>query len=106
LVSKFKSSLISVKDADHSGDPLTSQTGENVDKVKDLVLENRRITIHEVANILGISVGSVHTSLKDNLNMYHIAMKFVSCTCSLCFFCMQISGCKEYDSTPSRCSAV
>jgi DNA-binding transcriptional regulator GbsR (MarR family) len=80
--------LTSVKDADHSGHPLTSKTDENVDKVKDLVLENRRITIHEVANILGISVGSVHTSLKDSLNMHNIAMKFVSWTCSLCFFCM------------------
>jgi len=67
LLSKFKSSLTTVKDADHSGHPLTSKTGENVDKVKDLVLEHRRITIHEVANILGISVGSVHTSLQDNL---------------------------------------
>jgi len=80
--------LTSVKDADHSGHPLTSKTGENVDKVKDLVLENRRITIHEVANLLGISVDSVHTSLKDNLNVHHIAMKSVSRTCSLYFFCM------------------
>jgi hypothetical protein len=93
--------LTSVKGVDHSGHPLTSKTGENVDKVKDLVLEKRRITIHEVANVLGISMGLVHTSLKDNLNMHHIAMKFVLWTCSLCFFCMQISGRKEYDSTPS-----
>lgn len=69
--------------------------------MKDLVLENRRITIHEVANLLGISVDSVHTSLKDNLNVHHIAMKSVSRTCSLYFFCMWISGYKEYDSTPS-----
>jgi hypothetical protein len=93
--------LTSVKDADHSGHTLTSKTGENVGKVKDIVLENRKITVNEVANILGISVGSVHTSLKDNLNMHHIAMKFVSCTCSLCFFCMRISGYKEYDTTTS-----
>jgi hypothetical protein len=94
LLSKFRSSLTSVKATDHSGHPLTSKTGENVDKVKDVVLENRRITIYEVANILGISVGSAHTSLKDSQNMHHIAMKFVSCTCSLSFFCMRISGYK------------
>jgi hypothetical protein len=108
-LSKFKSSLTSVKDANHSGHPLRGKTDENVDKVKDLVSEHRRITIHEVANILGISMGSVHTSLQDNLNVHHIAMRFVSCTCSLSFFCTQISGHEEYDSTPSlvtRFSAV
>jgi hypothetical protein len=41
MLSEFRSSLTSVKAADHSGHPLTSKTGENVDKVKDLVLENR-----------------------------------------------------------------
>jgi hypothetical protein len=109
--SKFKSGLISVKDADHSGHPMASKTDENMDKVKELVFENRKITIHEVANMLAISFGSVQSNLKDNLPVHHTAMKFVSCTCSLWFVCVSISVYKQNysDSTASivtRFSAV
>jgi hypothetical protein len=45
--------------------------------VKELVHKNRRISIHEVASMLGISFGSLQSILKDNLNMHWIAAKFV-----------------------------
>jgi hypothetical protein len=35
------------------------QTDESVDRVKELVHENIRIAIHELANMLGILFGSV-----------------------------------------------
>jgi hypothetical protein len=41
-----------------------AQTEENVDQVKGLVLKNRKITIHEVANMLDISIGSVQSISK------------------------------------------
>jgi hypothetical protein len=47
--------------------PSTSKTDENVDKVKGLFHKNRRITICEVADMLGISFGSVQRIQKDNL---------------------------------------
>jgi len=53
---------------------------ENANQEKELVIENRTITTHEVVNILGISqegVSSEHYE-KENLNMHHISRKQVS----------------------------
>jgi hypothetical protein len=51
--SKFISSVDSVEDAAYLGHPLTSKTDENVDKMNELVLEKRRIAIHEVSKPVG-----------------------------------------------------
>jgi hypothetical protein len=58
--------------------PLPSKTDEGMDQVKEL-LKNRIITIHQVADMLGMSFGSVQSTLKDNLNMHQISAKFVPC---------------------------
>jgi predicted transcriptional regulator len=47
------------------GRPSGRKTDENVDQVKELVYENRRNTTHEVADMLGVSFGSVQNILKD-----------------------------------------
>lgn len=69
---KLKSGVTCVKDAERAGRPSTSKTDEN-----ELVHENRRITIRELADTINISFGSVQSILKDNLNMCRIAAKFV-----------------------------
>jgi hypothetical protein len=40
--------------------------------------ENVEVTICYVANMLGISFGSMQRNLKDNLNVYWILSKFMS----------------------------
>lgn len=40
-----------------------------MDQVNEFVLENRRMTMHEVANMFELSFGSVQSILKDNMNM-------------------------------------
>jgi len=54
--------------------------------MKELVLENNRITVLEVINMLGILFGLVQSTVKDILNMWQIAIKFVPhvCTVYLC----------------------
>lgn len=49
----------------------------DVDQVKELDLENRRIAISGVACMLGILFGAIQSFLKGNLNMPCIAAKFV-----------------------------
>jgi predicted DNA-binding ArsR family transcriptional regulator len=44
------------------------QMGENEDQVKSLVLENRTITMINVANMLPVSSQSVQCILKESLN--------------------------------------
>ena len=56
----FQDGREDVNDEPRSGRPSTSTTYENVEAVKKIVLENRRITIREVAEDVGISVGTCH----------------------------------------------
>ena len=47
-----------VEDDERPGRPGTSTTDENVEKVKKMVMNDRRITIREVADDVGISIGT------------------------------------------------
>ena len=49
---------------------------ENVAQVREISL-NRRIANHEVAYVFGISFTSAQSMLKDILNIYHFATKFM-----------------------------
>ena len=66
-----------VNDDARPGRPSTSTTDENVEAVKNIVKKNRRITIREVAEDVGISVGSCHEIFSDVLGMKRVAAKFV-----------------------------
>ncbi|CAH2086179.1 unnamed protein product [Euphydryas editha] len=54
-----------------------SEHVENIDKVKKIVLTNRRITLSKVSEDLNISIGSFHSILTKNLGMSRVAAKFV-----------------------------
>jgi hypothetical protein len=56
-----------------------STTAENVEKFRELIQEDRRRTIHEQADSVGISY-EVCQIITENLNMPHIAAKFFSPT--------------------------
>jgi hypothetical protein len=62
--SSFPSSKVVWPPLKMMGHPLMSKTGEDVDQLKESVLENRWVTIHEVANMLHISFWSVQRILK------------------------------------------
>jgi hypothetical protein len=47
-------------------------------RLKELVLKNRRLTIHETADMVRIAYGSVQSILKDSLKVLQIAAKFMS----------------------------
>ena len=66
-----------VNDDARPGRPSTSTTNENIEAVKKIVMENRRITIREVAEDVGISVGSCHGIFLDILGLKRVAAKFV-----------------------------
>ena len=66
-----------VNDDARPGRPSTSTTNANTEAVKKIVMENRRITIREVAEDVGISVGSFHAIFSDILGLKRVAAKFV-----------------------------
>ena len=55
----------------------TSTTDGNLEKVKEMDMNDRRITIREVANDVGISIGSCHEIFSNVLGMKRVAAKFV-----------------------------
>ena len=74
---RFKDGQESVEDDKHSGRPSTCTTPEIIAEVLEVILEDRRQTIHDVCNRVGLSYGSCQHILADELSMRRIAAKFV-----------------------------
>jgi hypothetical protein len=64
---RFKGGRVSVEDDERSGRPSISKMIENVEKIRELIHEDRRRTIHELADTVGISCGVCHEILTENL---------------------------------------
>ncbi|PNF14013.1 hypothetical protein B7P43_G03567 [Cryptotermes secundus] len=62
-------------DDNRSGRPTVGKTPENVTKVRDLILQDRRLTIQDLCNILRLSYGTCRRILSEELNMRRIAAK-------------------------------
>jgi hypothetical protein len=75
--SHFKAGRVSVEDDKGLGGPSTSKTTENIKNIQELIHEDCRRTIHELADTIGISYGVCQEILIENLNMRRIAAKFV-----------------------------
>jgi len=73
----FKDGREFVEDRKHSGQSTTCTTLEMIAKVCEIILEDRKQTIHNVFNCIGLSYGSRQCILADELNMRRIAAKFV-----------------------------
>jgi hypothetical protein len=57
--------------------PSTSTTPENIAKVREAILADRRQNIHDVCEIVGLSYGTVKCILAENLNTRRISARFV-----------------------------
>ncbi|UYV65557.1 hypothetical protein LAZ67_3004689 [Cordylochernes scorpioides] len=66
---RFKEGREESADNERSGRTSTSTTPEKVDKVLELVREDRRINVREVAEEAGISFGSTQSIVKDILGV-------------------------------------
>jgi hypothetical protein len=71
--SRFKAGRGPVEDYERSGRPSTSKTTENVEQIRELIVENRRWTVRELTDTVGISYGVCQEILTENLNMRRIA---------------------------------
>jgi len=63
----FENDLTSVTDVGRSGSPATVKTTRNEERTLELVRENRRITVEEVAGRLNVSVVPDYSQIHDNL---------------------------------------
>jgi DNA-directed RNA polymerase sigma subunit (sigma70/sigma32) len=58
-----------VEDDERPGHPVTMKTDENVDKVRTLVRNDRRLSIRMVADELNVDKETVRQILTENLKM-------------------------------------
>ena len=74
---RFQDGREDVEDDERPGRPSTSTTDENMEKLKEMVMNDRRITIREVADDVAISIGSCHEIFSNVLGMKRVAAKFI-----------------------------
>lgn len=74
---RFSGGRDSIKDDVRSGRPTTATNEAIAQRVRNVVRDDRRKTIKEIAAEVGISVGSVHNVLHKHLNMHYVSQKLV-----------------------------
>jgi hypothetical protein len=60
-----------------SGRPSTSWNANVIENAHSLILEDRRLTVREIADEVGFSTGSEHSIVTENLHMWRVVAKFV-----------------------------
>ncbi|XP_071092044.1 protein GVQW3-like [Haliotis cracherodii] len=75
-VKEFQRGRESLEDDARSGRPSTSTSPENIDTVHKLVMENRRITLHEREETTGLSYGSIHNMIHGKLHMSKVCARW------------------------------
>ena len=74
---RFKDGRQSIEDDEHPGRPSTPTDDPHVDNINTLVLANQCLTVRDLAEESGTSVGSCHEILTKKLKMHRVAAKFV-----------------------------
>lgn len=76
-IAEFKRGRTSTKDEHAGGPPITVTTPENIEKVHDMVLDDPRVKVREIAEAVGISTGSVISILHEKLDMRKLTARWV-----------------------------
>ncbi|KOC60647.1 Putative uncharacterized protein FLJ37770 [Habropoda laboriosa] len=71
----FKEGREEVQDLPRSGRPST--TDENIEKIKKMVIENRRLSVRELAHEVEMSHMSVHNILTEVLRIRRVAVRLL-----------------------------
>ena len=76
-ISQFRSGRTSIDDDERSGRPVSSSAPEMIERVRQIIREDRHRTIDEVSMLVGIIHGTCHKILTEDLKMRRVASKFV-----------------------------
>jgi len=71
--SRFKNGKETLEDDQRIGRPSTSRTEEMIEKVRQLIQCDPRMTIVELEQEVGISHGSIHAILSNDLKMRRVS---------------------------------
>jgi len=73
----FRSGHMDTSDAKRSGRPVEVTTPEIIDKIHDMVMDDRRVKVREIASAVGISNERVHNILHQHLSMKKLSARWV-----------------------------
>lgn len=74
---EFKRGRTSLEDDPREGRPKTATTPETIEKVHDIVLDDRRVKVREIAEAVGISEERVRNILHKELEMRKLCARWV-----------------------------
>ena len=77
MVKRFKEGRGEIGDDQRPGRPSTSKTDANIEKVGEIVIQNRRLSIRAVAELINIDKETVRQILQNNFNMKKVCSKMV-----------------------------
>ena len=69
---------MSVSEDPRPGRPSTSTDDDRVETVRAVIHGNRRLTVREVADEVGISIGSCHQIFTEKLQMHCVIAKYAA----------------------------
>jgi len=76
-IEPFKSGRTSVKDEERVGRPATATTDDTFERARVLILNNKRVTVDEVATHLQISHVSAYYIMHNRLNFHKVYARWV-----------------------------
>jgi len=76
-VKRFAEGRESVTDEERSGRPATSRTEDNIAKIRQMLSENRRLTVRSIAEQVNIDKGTARKILTEDLDMRKVCAKLV-----------------------------
>ena len=74
---RFKEGRQSVRDDERCGRSKEVRTPELIGQIKNLMDKDRRVSIETISEQFDVSVGTVHTIIRQELKMQRICVKFV-----------------------------
>ena len=74
---EFKRGRESLEDDPRSGRSSTATTQENIDHIHQMVMNDRRLTISHLANVISISCERVENILHNELGMSKVSARWV-----------------------------
>ncbi|GFT69979.1 HTH_48 domain-containing protein [Nephila pilipes] len=74
---RFKEGRTSAESEQRCGRSQTARSAANVERVQNLVMADRRLTVQKIAEEVGVSKYSAHAILREDLNMNRVPAKFV-----------------------------
>ena len=74
---------------------MTSRTDENIARIHELILEDRRRTIDDLVNLSGVSWSSCQRILSEELQMKRVAAKFVPHVLTADLKQSRVNACRE-----------